>query len=99
LQVSNDLSDLNSASTARTNLGLATVANTGDYSDLSNQPTHLMITGGSAGTIPYQTSANVTAMLAVGVAGQILQSNGTSAPTWVDQSSGGSGIATTLKFT
>ena len=97
LTVSNNLSDLASASTARTNLGLATVASTGDYSDLSNQPTHLMVTGGSAGTIPYQTSANVTAMLAVGVAGQVLSSNGTSAPTWVNQSSGG-GIATQMKF-
>ena len=56
-----------------------------------------MVTGGSAGTIPYQTSANVTAMLAVGVAGQVLSSNGTSAPTWVNQSTGG-GIATQMKF-
>ena len=97
LTVSNNLSDLASASPARTNLGLATVANTGDYSDLSNQPTHLMITGGSAGTIPYQTGANVTAMLAAGVAGQVLSSNGTSAPTWVNQSTGG-GVATQMKF-
>ena len=97
LQVSNDLSDLNSASTARSNLGLATVASTGAYADVSGTPTHLMITGGSAGTIPYQTGANTTAMLAVGVAGQVLSSNGTSAPTWVNQSSGG-GIASTLKY-
>ncbi|MBK25833.1 MAG: hypothetical protein CME70_17670 [Halobacteriovorax sp.] len=95
---SSNLSDLASASTARTNLGLATVASTGAYADVSGTPTHLMITGGSAGTIPYQTSANVTAMLAVGVAGQILQSNGTSAPTWVNQSSGG-GFATQFKYT
>jgi len=38
LRVSNNLSDLNSASTARTNLGLATVASTGSYNDLSNTP-------------------------------------------------------------
>ena len=95
---SSNLSDLASASTARTNLGLATVASTGAYADVSGTPTHLMITGGSAGTIPYQTGANTTAMLAVGVAGQVLSSNGTSAPTWVNQSSGGGGIATQMKF-
>lgn len=38
LQVANDLSDVNAA-TARTNLGLVTVANTGDYNDLINLPT------------------------------------------------------------
>jgi hypothetical protein len=39
LVASNNLSDLASPSSARTNLGLATVAATGDYSDLSNKPT------------------------------------------------------------
>ena len=38
LAIANDLSDLNSVATARTNLGLATVANTGSYNDLSNKP-------------------------------------------------------------
>ena len=123
LTVSNNLSDLNNAATARTNLGLdpllaakaplaspaftgsptiggttiKTVATSGAYSDLSNAPTHLNVTGGSAGTIPYQTGANTTGMSAVGTAGQVLSSNGTSAPTWTNQSSGG-GIATSLKF-
>jgi len=120
---SNNLSDLASATTARTNLGLdpllaakaplaspaftgsptiggttiKTVATSGAYSDLSGAPTHLNVTGGSAGTIPYQTAANTTGMSAVGTAGQILSSNGTSAPTWINQSSGG-GVATQMKF-
>ena len=38
LAIANDLSDLNSVATARTNLGLATVASTGSYNDLSNKP-------------------------------------------------------------
>jgi hypothetical protein len=40
------------------------------------------LTGGSAGTLPYQSAANTTAMLAAGTAGQVLTSNGASAPTW-----------------
>ncbi len=39
LAVANNLSDLTSAPTARTNLGLAAVASSGSYNDLSNQPT------------------------------------------------------------
>jgi hypothetical protein len=37
-QRANNLSDLASAATARTNLGLATVASSGSYNDLSNTP-------------------------------------------------------------
>ena len=38
LEASNNLSDVSSASAARTNLGLATVASTGAYSDLTGTP-------------------------------------------------------------
>lgn len=41
------------------------------------------LTGGAGGTIPYQSSANTTAMLANGSAGEVLTSAGTTAaPTW-----------------
>ena len=41
------------------------------------------IAGGSGGSIPYQSSANTTALLANGTAGQVLTSAGTTlAPTW-----------------
>jgi hypothetical protein len=41
------------------------------------------LAGGSAGTVPYQSAAGTTAMLAAGTSGQLLQSNGAAAPTWV----------------
>jgi hypothetical protein len=41
------------------------------------------LAGGSAGTVPYQSAAGTTAMLAAGSSGQVLQSNGAAAPSWV----------------
>ena len=41
------------------------------------------LNGGSGGTIPYQSAANTTAFVAAGTTGQVLQSNGNSAPSWV----------------
>jgi len=41
------------------------------------------IAGGSNGTIPYQSASGTTQMLAAGSSGQLLQSNGAAAPTWV----------------
>lgn len=38
--------------------------------------------GGGAGQIPYNSAANTSAFLAAGSANQILQCNGTSAPSW-----------------
>ena len=73
---------------------LATVATSGSYTDLTDKPTisatATNIAGGSAGTIPYQSATDTTAMLAVGTAGQVLQTNGAGAPTWVDAAGGGS---------
>ena len=71
---------------------LATVATSGSYTDLTDKPTisttATNIAGGSAGTIPYQSAADTTAMLAVGTAGQLLQTNGAGAPTWVTPAPG-----------
>lgn len=47
------------------------------------------IAGGSNGTIPYQSASGTTQMLAVGSAGQLLQTNGAGAPTWVTASGSG----------
>jgi len=46
------------------------------------------LAGGSNGTIPYQSAAGTTQMLAVGTAGQVLQTNGAGAPTWVTPGGG-----------
>jgi hypothetical protein len=46
------------------------------------------LAGGSNGTIPYQSAAGTTQMLAVGTSGQVLKSNGASAPSWITPSSG-----------
>ena len=41
------------------------------------------ISGGSAGNLLYQSASNITAKLSNGTIGQLLISNGSSAPTWV----------------
>jgi hypothetical protein len=46
------------------------------------------LAGGSNGTIPYQSASDTTQMLAVGTSGQVLQTNGVGAPSWVTPSSG-----------
>jgi len=80
--------------------GLATVATTGSYTDLSDKPTITTtatnLAGGSNGTIPYQSEAGTTQMLAVGTSGQVLQTNGAGAPTWVTPSAGALTLLSTV---
>ena len=40
------------------------------------------LSGGAAGELPYQTAPNTTAFTSAGTSGQVLISNGTSAPNW-----------------
>jgi hypothetical protein len=56
------------------------------FSGTSSTATNLA--GGSNGTIPYQSAAGTTQMLAVGTAGQLLQTNGAGAPSWATVSAG-----------
>jgi hypothetical protein len=60
----------------------------GDGSGLTNI-TVSNLGGGSAGQIPYQTSSGVTSFVTNGTSGQILISNGNSAPSWQTASGGG----------
>lgn len=46
------------------------------------------LAGGVAGAVPYQSGAGATGFSAAGTSGQLLQSNGVSAPTWVTPSAG-----------
>ena len=61
------------------------------------------VKGGSAGAVLYQIATNDTGFTAVGSAGEILQSNGTSAPSWTSLAAinvayaDAAGIATNLK--
>jgi len=52
------------------------------------------LAGGGAGQIPYNTGAGATAFLAAGTAGYVLQSNGTSAPSWAAVSTPNNGTLT-----
>ena len=51
------------------------------YADNAGISTNLK--GGTASQIPYQSAANTTAFIPNGTSGQLLRSNGTSAPSWV----------------
>lgn len=57
----------------------------GSASTASSATTATNLAGGAAASIPYQTGAGATTFLAsaAGDAGKVLQSNGTSAPSWV----------------
>ena len=45
------------------------------------------ISGGAASQINYQTASSTTGFIANGTSGQVLQSNGSAAPSWVSSSS------------
>ena len=61
----------------------------------SNSPTSL--SGGVAGSLPYQSAIGTTSFTAAGTSGQILTSTGTTAPVWTSVLSiaqGGTGTST-----
>ena len=57
----------------------------GSATSATSATTATNLAGGAAASIPYQSAAGTTAFLASasGDAGKVLQSNGTSAPSWV----------------
>ena len=54
------------------------------------------LAGGVAGAIPYQSGSGTTGFSAAGTSGQVLQSNGVSAPTWVTPSAGALTLLSTV---
>ena len=64
-----------------------------------NVTNSINLSGGAAGRIPYQSAATTTLFTAVGTAGQVLSSNGTGAPTWVNDIPGNSATSTAVALT
>ncbi|OQA95690.1 MAG: chromosome segregation protein [Bacteroidetes bacterium ADurb.Bin217] len=92
---------INLGSSSTTLGGLTSVTSTSFIGALTGNATTATtatnIAGGLGGSIPYQTAANTTALLANGTAGQVLTSaGGTNAPTWTTV---GGGTVTTFGFT
>jgi hypothetical protein len=55
----------------------------GSATNASSATAATNLSGGGAGQLPYQSALNTTGFVAAGVPGQVLQSNGSSAPSWV----------------
>jgi len=62
---------------------------------VSNATNATNISGGAAGSVPYQTGATATTFLSIGSAGTVITSTGT-APQWSAQSSLAVGSATNI---
>ena len=75
-------------------IGDVTFSVTGTVPSATNATNTINITGGAAGSLPYQSSAGTTAMLAVGTNGQILTLV-SGVPTWQTNTSGVTSIAGT----
>jgi hypothetical protein len=71
--------------TGQTSLASVSV---GSATSATTATTATNLASGSNGTIPYQSASGTTQMLAVGTSGQVLQTNGAGAPSWVTPSAG-----------
>jgi hypothetical protein len=76
-------------STSGTNAtGTWNISITGNAATATSASAATNLAGGAASQIPYQTGSGTTAFLANGTAGQVLLSNGASAPSWGGVSGG-----------
>ena len=67
-------------------LGNVTGDLTGNASTATSATTSTNLAGGSAGAVTYQSAVGTTSFSSVGTTGQVLKSNGSSAPTWTSLS-------------
>lgn len=78
--------DVSLGATATTLAGLTSVTATTFTGSLSGNATTATtatnLAGGAASQIPYQSAAGTTTFIANGTSGQVLKSNGASAPSW-----------------
>jgi len=76
--------------------GTVITTTSGTASSATTATTATNLAGGSNGTIPYQSASGTTQMLAVGTSGQVLQTNGAGAPSWVTPSAGAMTLISTV---
>lgn len=74
--------------------GTITAALSGNATTATSATTATNLSGGSAGTIPYQSASGTTVQLAAGTSGYFLKSNGAGAPSWDVVSSANNGTLT-----
>lgn len=74
--------------------GTITAALSGNATTATSATTATNLSGGSAGTIPYQSASGTTVQLAAGTSGYYLKSNGAAAPSWAAVSSANDGTLT-----
>lgn len=74
--------------------GTISAALSGNASTATSATTATNLAGGSAGTIPYQSSSGTTVQLTAGTSGYFLKSNGAAAPSWDVVSSANNGTLT-----
>jgi hypothetical protein len=66
----------------------------GNATTATNATNATNVTSGVAGAVPYQLAPSSTGFTAAGTSGQVLSSNGTSAPSWLNQSALSVGTST-----
>jgi hypothetical protein len=76
----------NSGLTYNVSANTLSVNISGNATTATTATTSTNLSGGNAGTVPYQSGTGTTSFTSAGASGQVLTSNGTSPPTWTTPS-------------